>query len=425
MIGWWTSPPWSGAIRGRFRTTRRAPSPRSRSARRSAEFFPLQAELRRLGIALVTPQDEPRQEFSAARTFYQGVMALAAELEAGLISERVRDTLRLRVSQGMYRGGNLPLGLRWVKETSTWERDDDAADTATAVFETFLQTRQLEATAQALNAGGYRTANGRKWSGSSVRALLHGPGYRGLLRYGGQDYPCPTLPEIVPAALVRRVDAIFANRQGRTQRCDSSDVATFTGLLRCPACGNWLSAHMVRKPNERVHVSYYCWRARQQPVDCTWGKYMGQVRFEQAIVRLIAERLRATIAELPEGTHKRGDSPQRRLRRLQQMDAERERLLSQHQRGWIDDLEMARRLDDLQQRRETLQREIASLPAEVTVTRAELQGLLENVEKHWWDWPVPHRRDVLQTLVEYIEPNRDDFTASRIAWRETHPVARA
>lgn len=397
----------------------------SRSSRRSEEFFPLRAELRRLGIALVTKHDDPRQEYSAAARFAQGVMLLAAELEAGLLSERVRDTLRLKTSRGEYRGGNVAMGLRWAwdvrpskseRGSGHWECADEAAAVVTKLYETYLQTRSLERTAEILNDADLRTNAGRLWSGSSVRSSLRAVNYRGQLRFGTELFPCPDIPEIIPKHLVAQVDAIIADAATRTMRCGTSPYAIFSGLLRCPLCDNWLSVHLVRKPSEKVHVSYYCWQARMEPRRCEWRRYMAQIGFERALLPALINHLQLHVNASPGNRRQQQQPKQATLRRqAQKLDLERQRVLQQHQRGWLGDSEVDTRLREIQRRRDDLQMSDDEPP--IGVTKEQLLATLKALQEHWWHWTPPERRNVLQSFVEYIVPNRDNPAASHILFK--------
>ncbi len=383
----------------------------SRAARRSEDFFPLQAELRRLGVALVTKHDDPTREVGAAQRFAQGVMALAAELEAGLLSERVRSALALRVKQGLYRGGNISLGYRWCKETKAWAVDEAGVEVARQVFRTYLDCSNLEETARALNAAGLVTGKGNAWCGSSVRALLRSPMYRGVLRFAGEDYPCPGLPEVIPPDLLAEADRAIAACARRPQRANQSADALFTGLLRCPSCGSWLSLHVTKKAGSR-YLAYYCWRGRQEPRTCENRRYFGQRPLERALVPVMHQYLSDLAAALP--AQSRRKQPPTPARTLERLEAERHRALRLHVTGRISEDELDEMLGQVQARMDTAQAHM--LPEKPPPTRRQVQELARLVGRAWWTMTIPQRRKVLQQMVEYITPNPADLGDSTIVW---------
>lgn len=382
----------------------------SRAARRSEDFFPLQAELRRLGVALVTKHDDPTREVGAAQRFSQGVMALAAELEAGLLSERVRSALALRVKQGLYRGGNISLGYRWCKEMQSWAVDEAGAEVARRVFRTYLDCSNLEEAARALNAAGLVTGKGNHWSGSSVRALVRSPMYRGYLRFAGEDYPCPGLPEVIPPALLAEADRAIANCARRPQRADQSADALFTGLLRCPSCGAWLSLHVTQDEGRR-YLAYYCWRGRQEPHACENRRYVGQGPLERALVPVIHSYLETMAAAMPSASRRKQGPPAART--LERLETERQRVLRLHVTGRISEAELDVMLGQVQARREAAAQ---AVPERQPLTRQQVQELARQVGRSWWVETIPRRRKALQRMVEYITPDPDHLGQSTIVW---------
>lgn len=397
----------------------------SRIARKGWEFGFVRDVLAAHAIRIVRNSDDPSRGNAEDDELIQDIEAAVARRETRNMARRVRETLRMKAAQGLYRGGRLALGLKWVWErrpTKTdrvgaghWERDEEAAALATMVFEMFLETRNMEAIAAYMNDNGHRNSIGRLWSGPGVRVLLLGPTYRGLIRCGEELYPCPSLPEIVPPDLVARVDAIFANRKERTARCDTSEWAVFTGLLRCPGCGKWLQTRLIRKANKKPQVVYYCPSGKHQPITCSNRKYMGQASFERSIVPMIRDRLQGLVEEMPTSRNQRGGSKTSIVRQLARLEQERQRVLQQHQRGWLEDGEAEVRLQKIGHRRAELQSERHT--SEPRVTEANLRVALDGLGSQWWEWTVPRRRDVLLSLLEYIIPDRDDFRQSVVSFR--------
>lgn len=399
-----------------------------RAARRGEELVDLDARLREHGCFLVGYDEDPR---TIGDAYFRKVMLFLGgwrgEGETKDLARRTKDTLRMRVSQGYYRGGAISLGLAWKWDDPPktkpvrrghWEIDEEKATLAERIFRLYVERRNLEEIAELLNDEGIPTGKGNLWSGSSVRALLRAPNYRGYLRFGGEDFPCH-LPQVVPQDLVDKVDAIFANKLKRGPRSDASEYATFQRLLRCPECGGWLGVHPVRRVGNYLHISYYCHHARLQPATCSQKRYMGQRRFEEAMLQLVADRLEEYLAVLPEGARHRGQSPQVMQRRARRLETEHARVLVQHQKGWITDEQAAGRMQEIADRKAALGREQKALEEpEAHFTRGDLEKLIKRLRRgdDWFTWSVKRRRDILQALIEYIVPNREDFSKSLIIW---------
>lgn len=398
----------------------------SRIARKGWEFGFVRDVLAAHAIRIVRNSDDPSRGNAEDDELIQDIEAAVARRETRHMARRVRDTLRMRVRQGQYRGGRLALGLKWVwdrRPTKTdrigaghWEKDDEGAALATEVFEMFLNTRNMEAIAGYMNDNGHRTSIGGLWSGPGVRCVLLGPTYRGFLRCAGELHPCAELPEIVPADLVARVDAIFANRKDRTYRCDTSEWAVFTGLLRCPGCGRWMQTRIIRKEKKKPQVVYYCPRGKHQPITCTNTKYMGQATFERSLVPMLRDHLQVMLADAPPKRGERAATKGAKARQLAKLEQERQRILQQHQRGWLTDEEADARLQAVTARRADLQN-ANQAQSETHLSQGELQALLKGLADEWWEWTVPARRNVLQSALEYIVPDREDVRQSVLSWK--------
>lgn len=389
----------------------------SRAARKGEEILDLDQRLWGFHKVLVGPADDPRaavdRHMRKLLLFLRGWQAEGETLKQG---DRIRDTLRMKVRQGLYRGGNLSLGFRWAE--GQWHVDEEGAALATQIYRQYLERRNLEQIAAELNAAGQLTCKGNPWSGSSVRAILRGPMYRGLLRFGGEDYPCESLPEVVPAALVAQVDDVLSNLQRRPQRADHSESALFTGLLRCPVCDHWMNlqvAYTHKRGKSYPYRCYYCWRGRVQPRSCPHRRCIGQRAMEKALLPLLAAHLQELADELPAAT--RAPTAARRERTVQRLQEERQRALQLHVSGRISEAELDGLLAQVEARLQAAEAETP--PPAPSLTRREVRQLAREVDRHWATWSIPHRRRLLQELVEYIVPDADDLANSTVVWRLT------
>lgn len=158
-----------------------------RISRSVGDFASLIDELNKLGVAFVCVSEE----FDTSRPMGKAMMYIAsvfAELERETIAERVRDNMLLLARTGRWLGGTPPLGYSSQQicegadshSTKTLyqlvELPDELA-TVRMIFETYLSTSSLAATARSLNSLAMRTRKGREFSPVTLKQILRNPVY--------------------------------------------------------------------------------------------------------------------------------------------------------------------------------------------------------------------------------------------------------
>lgn len=389
----------------------------SRAARKGEEAVMLEARLGQHGVLLVSHNDDPRQKLDThirkLMTFLHG---WRAEGEVRDLGRRVADTQRKLVAEGKYIGGFVTLGLKWDKQAMAYEVDPPGAETATRVYEAYVEGRSLVAAADLLNASGLPSPRGGPWRCSTISRLLQHPAYRGNLRLKRVVYPAD-LPEVIPAALVKEVDRLRELQRGRPQRSASSTTtkALFSGLLQCPECGGWLTcgSNRGRATGTRLYIYYRCNHAYQPPRPCNWRRTLHQIKLEKLLLPLIVERLR----DYRPSVTKRTRPDRRREARVRELQQERERILNLHIKGRIPEERMEELLEDVTRRLEECRAEVAE-PPEPEMTAAEARQMVKMLTKVWPLLEVPAKRELLQMLLVCVIPDPDDLPNSRIVWRQ-------
>lgn len=125
-------------------------------------------------------------------TFILHVMASLAELECGVIAQRMTDGRNKRGLIDGERGGRLPMG--YTRQGGAILVDDRAAAYVRQIFTARAQGDTLTSIADSLNAANVPTPRGGTWHASSVSVILNNEAaYRGGLRGIAQDTTWPQI----------------------------------------------------------------------------------------------------------------------------------------------------------------------------------------------------------------------------------------
>ena len=227
----------------------------NRFARKVLIQYQAAAELERHKVE-VKSATEPIDRKTASGRLTFGMLAVIAEAQSDQLSEKMRDTRAAEARAGRH-VGPLPLGFDRVDGVLIPNALLAAAQLAFALYAT--KRESYTSVADALNAAGHRTAEGRLFTKFMVEELLKNPVYAGRVRCDGKEYPGGHAPA-VDVETWAAVQAEIGRRGGGNhgQRA-ASRPAMLSGLARCANCG----AAMWYMPLRGRGVSYYVCSGQQ------------------------------------------------------------------------------------------------------------------------------------------------------------------
>ncbi len=144
------------------------------------EFLATQREMQRHKVAFASVDETVDTNGPFGRFFVQ-VIAAFAELESGIIGERVRHGMRQKALQGGFNGMSAPFGYD-VRDGGLVIREDEAV-VVRRIWAWHRQGKSLAWIARRLNAARIPTKRGRAWSKRQVFRIIHSPLYRGALHW--------------------------------------------------------------------------------------------------------------------------------------------------------------------------------------------------------------------------------------------------
>jgi DNA invertase Pin-like site-specific DNA recombinase len=143
----------------------------SRLARSTKDTILISERLDKAGCDLVSLSEKIDTTSAAGKMVFR-MLAVMAEFERDLISERTTAALAHKKAQGK-RVGGIPFGFDLASDGETLVRNPDEQDSLTFIRDLRNEGRSLRSIASALEARGIATKSGKhQWSAKVVRGVL-------------------------------------------------------------------------------------------------------------------------------------------------------------------------------------------------------------------------------------------------------------
>ncbi|NHM28881.1 recombinase family protein [Desulfofundulus sp. TPOSR] len=280
-----------------------------RLSRNSFEYPLVLWELSKLGITVISVADEKVLNIEdQAEKLIRFIEGWQAETESRNTSIRVSRAMIDMARKGKWSGGRPPYGFRYSqKKNVSIEIDPEEARVIQIMFEMAEDGAGGNKIAKWLNQQGYRTKNGRLWTGYTVRRVMQNPIVAGLPAYNrstrrdksscsydlnnpeiiiprdenGNPLPIPEL-QIIPLEtwlkVTRNMRQIAEHSKISGRAIESTSL--LTGFLKCGSCGRGFLSSTRRLPNGKIRRAYVCsTKNRRGSQFCN-----GQTQYEQHII---------------------------------------------------------------------------------------------------------------------------------------------
>jgi site-specific DNA recombinase len=220
------------------------------------------------------------------------IMALA-EFERNVISERIREKMQWRASEGIWNGGQR---LGYDRDGNDIRVNEGERIVVEAIFRTYLETGSIRQTVKRMNEMGFRTKQfvskkGRAFGGglfskSPVATILSNPVYIGKVRHNGELFDgkhAALIDEDLFGEVQQRLKANDVKKARPRKR--SKHLFLLEGLLTCGKCGGSLTPTWSRGKKGKDYRYYLCVTHREGN-----GCDAGRVNAD-AIEQVVAERI--------------------------------------------------------------------------------------------------------------------------------------
>lgn len=322
----------------------------SRLARNARLMLNLHAAIERSGIPLLIANMPNTRWDTATGRFMLGQLALAAQFQADVDSERARSLHRALFEDGRHRGP-APYGYRSVQDASRRRAlvvDEAEATIVRRIFDE-LHTRSLAEVGDRLRVDGIPAPSANGWTKYAVREIRNRAKlYLGqVVEHRGTDARPGRHPAIITPDQADGALRALRSRDHGGRKAGPGRTYLLSGVLMC-GCGRRMTGQMSGRL--RYYVCRQCRRPMVQadPLEAQTLEAIAAYRADDETIAAARERLRARLARPLDET-----APRRRRK----LEARLVALRKQH--GWGD-------IDDTTYRRERSEVEasLAALPAE-------------------------------------------------------------
>ncbi|WP_425386618.1 recombinase family protein [Wolbachia endosymbiont (group A) of Barypeithes pellucidus] len=193
--------------------------------------------------------------------FVQTVLSGAAQLEREMIVERVKNKIATSKEEGLWMGGNVPLGYD-VKEKELIINEKEAK-VIKHIFERYMELKSMAGLARELNSQGYRTkAKSDIFKKATVRRIITNPIYMGKIRHYEKQYEGKH-EAIIEEEKWQKAQELIKNQPYRGVKYEE---ALLKGMIRCRCCKVNMTLTYSKKENKRYR--YYICNNHLRGKDC-------------------------------------------------------------------------------------------------------------------------------------------------------------
>ena len=195
------------------------------------------------------------------------VLLSFAQYERELTSERIRDKFEASSKQGIWMGGNPPLG--YDPKDRKLEINEEEAKIVKLIYQSFIETESVTETVRTMNALGHKTktwqsTSGKLYQGASfsknaIRHILQNPVYSGKVTHKGKAYDGQHKP-IILLKTWEKAQNIFTTRETNVSRSTTriSAPPLLKGIFFCGCCGASMTPTYSIKKNGTKYRYYLC-----------------------------------------------------------------------------------------------------------------------------------------------------------------------
>ncbi len=387
----------------------------ARLARNTKELLEFAEFFRKHSADLISLAESIDTSTPAGRLFYTMIAAMA-QWEREEIAERVAASVPIRAKMGKPLGGQAPYGYRWKDKKLI--PDEQEAPVRRLMYELFREHKRKKTVAGILNAKGYRTRNGSKFTDTTVDRLLRDPIAKGTRRANytrtsdngkawtlkpESEWVHQEVEAIVSDDLWSECNAFLDAQREKLKHTTKPTAHLFAGLTFC-ACGPKMYV-LSSSPK------YTCQKCRNKiPKDDLEAVFIEQIRNFSISPQEISAHLeraneaigsKAELLKVLEAEH-------------QKLDAEIDRLHELYQSGAIDKEGFGAKYHPWAARLRQLDEEIPRVQAELDVMKishlSEEEVFLgaQDLCQRWPDLPAEEKRRIIEATTEKIIIGKDE-----------------
>ena len=334
--------------------------------------------------------DEDYETVTSTGKFKVNIMLSVNQQYKDTQSEKIKETLDIKIKNGFYPSGAFPYGFKLVKETggSRLVIDEDKRENVMLILDKFKETMSLRATTLYYNdlLGGSSTINNIKKF--LTNPLLHGE-YRGVENFTDGFVTKEEHDDLM--------SMIKKNVRAREER-----VYIFGKLLKCHKCGRTLatSSQYVYKPNGNVYIykSYRCRGITLKQCDNT--SCYTESTIEKLVLKEIKPQLEQYIFDVE--VKRNNTDAKSNEKALKKINEQQTRLNDLYIKGRIADDEYEKQYQSLENEKKEL------APTSPKVDTKKLKEILQiDFNSLYPTLNDEEKRILFRSIIDYIIVNED------------------
>lgn len=376
-----------------------------RFGRRAGQIHTAIEELKALNIDLILVSENVNltQDGIVGKVLTSS-LALTADLENEIRSERAKMTANYRRGLGLFKNGKLPSGYRHVGRFQPSKINEEVAGGIVRAFELYATGRySIVEVSGILNAGGYHLDHDKPYSYRNLGHILTNRHYTGRILVDGK-WVKGREPVIISDDLFERVQRTLLERGG-APRSVGRDFKTYllTGILRCAHCGSKMYAQTIGQPDGR-RAYYRCKLTHFEDTGCPADREVSHILIREDTLAPQVDELIDRI-RLPQywreliRNYLSRDRYHEIEKRRRQLRGKLERLNELYIEGHISK-------DGFSTKQQAYSDELANLiiPDEAIVINAG--GYLEGLRDLWGEAKTKQRHGLLRTIFRRLWVDR-------------------
>lgn len=332
----------------------------------------------------------------------ESVLEGMAEYYSVELAEKINRGLTENALKCKYNGGSLALGYR-IDNEQHFQIDPMTAPIVREVFENYKNGMTQQEIADSLNNKGLRTQRDSKFKVNNISRILTNRRYIGEYIYSGTVIP-NGIPAIISKELFDDVQEILAKSKKAPARHKAEDDYLLTTKLYCGKCMSFMVGESGRAKSNR-YTYYKCVQAKRtkscdkKAVKKDW---IENIVVQQIMEAIMNDDLINRIIDSILKTLEKEDTVVPILKKeLAETDKSINNLIKAIEQGIITK-STKQRLDELEQRKEELEIQIAEENIQQPqITREQLEFWFYKFRKFDFD-KLEHRRRLIDSFVNAV-----------------------
>ena len=350
-----------------------------------------------------------------------GILAVFAQLEREQIKERMGMGKEARAKDGKWHGGSTqPIGYDYDPISEELKINDYEAMQIRELYELFLKGTPLRTIEREFKEKGYSHKHGSTWDPKTMRRVMRSKTYLGYIKHLDEWYPGDHNP-IIEEETYRKAVKLLDDRaeQYRLSGVKPGAQTTYLGgLLHCKHCGGKYTkqANGRTTPKPLWYMCYSrCKKVKAMIKDPNCKNKNWKLDELDALVFAEIRQLALDpeyIRNAQKEKLKQSDAPNKISiikKEIEKIDEQISRFMDLYGIGKFTIDQVSSKIDPLNERRTSLEKELESLNASTgELTEEETLRIVKSFEEALERDDFNEIRLIIETLIYYIEIDNED-----------------